>query len=145
MQRDYLKIFPVTFILISLMVLFSTCNKNDDPIPNAYVNLFLGINSTQYVELNSIGGWVNVTGGVRGIVVYRKSLDEFVAFERNCPYQPSNDCARIQVESSGVTAIDSCCGSRFILIDGSIVNGPATISLKQYNTSFDGVTLHIYN
>jgi hypothetical protein len=44
----------------------------------------------------------------------------------------------------GLTVIDSTCGSRFILIDGSVYSGPATKSLKSYRTTcFNGEVLHI--
>ena len=68
-----------------------------------------------------------------------------MAYERTCPYDPEKPTARVQVESSGMTAIDSTCGSKFILIDGSVYSPPATVSLKAYRTYFDGEVLHIYN
>jgi Rieske Fe-S protein len=46
---------------------------------------------------------------------------------------------------SGISAIDSCCNSRFSIIDGSVINGPATRPLYQYRTLFDGNALRIYN
>lgn len=133
------------FLTLPELFFFYSCKKDKDEIPNTYVNFYININSTQYIDLNPVGGWVYLTGGVRGIIVYRQSMEEFVALERNCSYQPSNECATVEVESSGMTAIDSCCGSRFLLMDGSLVNGPATRSLKLYQTSFDGNTLHIFN
>ncbi len=133
------------FLTLPELFIFNSCKKDKDEIPSVYVDFYININSTQYIDLNSVGGWAYLTGGVRGIIVYRLSIDEFVALERNCPYQPTNSCATVEVESSGMTLIDSCCGSRFIIIDGSLVNGPATRSLRTYNTSFNGSTLHIYN
>lgn len=133
-------IFLLTFILFA-----PQCKKDKDEIPNAYVNFYIDVTSTQYLGLNNIGGWVYVTGGVRGIVIYRRTVDEFMAYERNCPYQPENSCAIIEVDNSAVMAVDSCCGSKFLIIDGSVINGPATKQLKQYQTSFDGATLHVFN
>ena len=109
------------------------------------MNFYINVVSTQYQGLSAVGGSVYVTGGVRGIIIYRRSSDEFLAYDRDCPYQPSNTCALIHVDKSAVTATDSCCGSQFLLLDGSIVKGPATIMLKQYQTSFDGTTLHVFS
>jgi len=138
--------FLSRLILVVLLLLMTlTCKKDKEEIPNVAVNIYIYPNSTQYVQLNTNGGWVYLTGGVRGIIVYRRTQDEFVAFERNCPYLPSSTCALVSVEQSGLTLLDSCCGSRFIITDGSIVNGPASVSMKTYYTAYDGNALHIYN
>ena len=136
-------------LLISMMSSFSGCKDKDQypEIPYAVVNIFIDPNSTMYIELNAVGGWVYLTADPpsRGIIVYRLSQDEFMAYERICPYDPDMASARVEVESSAVTAIDSLCGSRFILTDGQPFKGPATLPLKQYRTYYDGSTLHIFN
>jgi nitrite reductase/ring-hydroxylating ferredoxin subunit len=136
-------------IFFTFFLLFTPQCKKDkkDLIPYIYVNFYVNVNSTQYNGLSTIGGWAYVTGGVRGIILYHKSVDEFMAYDRDCPYQTSNTCALLTVDKSMVTATDSCCGSQFLLLDGSIVKGPATIMLKQYTTSYDenSSTLHVSN
>ncbi|MCX6273363.1 MAG: hypothetical protein NTU44_19515 [Bacteroidetes bacterium] len=147
-MRSTLKIFRLITVLIIISVFTHSCkDKKTDPIPYAYVNIFIDPNSTMYSGLNSPGGSVYLTANSpsRGIIVYRFSADEFMAYERTCPYDPAASCARIQVESAMSTAIDSCCMSRFILMDGSPFSGPATVSMKQYRTSYDGKNLHIFN
>jgi hypothetical protein len=140
------KILRYTFLVLLFLLLTPQCKKDkQDEIPYVYVNFYINVNSTQYLGLNNIGGYVYVTGGVRGIIIYRRSTDEFMAYDRDCPYQPSNANAIIDVDASAVMAIDSSCGSQFLLLDGSIVKGPATIFLKQYHTTFDGTTLHVFN
>jgi len=134
-----------TVLIIIFLLLFTNCRKNDDPVPYVYVNFYVNINAPQYTNLTSVGGWIYVTGGYKGIVVYRNSIEEFCAYDRACPYKPSIDNERIEVESNGLTAIDSTCGSRFLLMDGSVVNGPATISLTRYKTYFDGSTIQVSN
>ena len=114
----------------------TTCKKDKDEIPSVSVNILIDPNSTQYLELNAPGGYLYLTGGVRGIIVYRLSQNEFMAYERDCPYQPSNSCALVEVEASGLT---------FIITDGSVIKGPANRSLKYYNNTYDGNMLHIYN
>lgn len=134
-----------TSLLVIFLLFSMSCRKNDDPIPYVYVNFYVSLASPQYNALTSVGGWVYVTGGYKGIVIYRQSIDEFSAFDRACPYKPSLECEFIEVEDNGITAIDSCCGSRFLLMDGSVVNGPATISLTRYKTYFSGTTLQVSN
>ncbi len=144
-----LKISFAFFILLlfsSFLFINNSCKKDkEDLIPYAVVDFYINTNSTQYVELHSVGGWVNVTGGVRGLIIYRKSIDEFMVYERNCTYQPSNSCARVSVDNTNLMAVDSCCGSKFLLTDGSVIQAPAKYPLKQYRTTFDGTTLHVYN
>ncbi len=138
----------VCFILIIVSVFFANCRKDKEDntqVPTVYVDIYLDLNSTQYTELNSVGGWVYLTGGYQGILVYRSSMEEFMAYDRTCTLQ-SDSCLRITVENSGLMVIDSACGSQFIILDGTPAQeGPATIPLKRYRTSFDGITLHIYN
>jgi len=85
-----------------------------------------------------------VNAGTKGIIIYRKSTTEFTASERNCTYDPNASCSIVEV-LSGISAIDSCCTSRFSIFDGSVINGPATKPLYQYRTLFDGNALRVYN
>ena len=134
---------------MAAILIFSSwgCNKETthQSIPNVSVNLYLDISSTLYIELATIGGHVNITGGYKGIVVYRVSPDDFVAYDRACSYDPKLACARITMDPSGITLTDSCCGSNFSVLDGSIIKGPATQPLKRYHTQFDGQILRIWN
>ncbi len=135
--------------LLCFIFLFSSgnsCKKNDyASIPNVYVDINIDVTSTIYMELNHVGGWLYLTGGVKGILVYRSSIDEFMSFERCCTYDADISEARIEVDSTDVMAVDKTCGSTFLILDGSVVNGPATVPLKRYRNNFDGVYLHIYN
>ena len=138
------KIVFFLFLMFFFSSFFSCSKDQTGTIPYIYVNFYIQPNSTLYQKLTTIGGWEYITGGYSGIVVYRASQDEFVAFDRACPYDYKNGC-RIVVETSFTTTIDSCCSSRFLLNDGSPFKGPATVSLKQYKTSYDGNSLHISN
>jgi nitrite reductase/ring-hydroxylating ferredoxin subunit len=146
MKTTVIKISAYIICLTFILLLSPQCKKDkNELIPYVYVNFSLNPSSTQYNNLNNIGGWVYVTGGVRGIILYHASVDQFMAYERDCPYEPLNTCALVQVEKNGVVAIDSCCGSQFVLTDGSPIKGPAATSLKQYTTTYDGTTLTVTN
>ncbi|MDD5569733.1 MAG: hypothetical protein PHD97_01100 [Bacteroidales bacterium] len=135
-------------VLITLIfILFSTNCKKDNTVPNVSVDVVIDLNSVDFSVLNNIGGWVylgNCGAYQNGIIVYRRSIDEFKAYDRTCTYKPSGSC-RVTVESSGIIAVDSCCGSKFILTDGSVNQKPATAPLKEYNNSLSGTILHIFN
>lgn len=134
------------FLLVSIIFLASCRKENPQPvIPEVYVSFFINPNSTEYQEINAPGGWVTVTGGYRGIILYRLSMNEFLAFERTCPWDPFEEKSRIEVEESGTTAACPVCGSKYILLDGSPFEGPSTYLLKQYHTSYDGNLLYVFN
>lgn len=134
------------FFLLFSNIYIITCRKEQSgSIPNVSFYLEIKVSDPLFTPLNSVGGWTYLEGGSRGIIVYRKDISEFVAYDRHCPYQPSNPCGILNVESNNQTMIDTCCGSRFYIWDGSIVNGPATLPPKKYTTAFDGQSLRIWN
>ena len=146
-MKQIIKHIGVGMIVVLLLSTAWSCNKTQEhpSIPNVAVNIYMDISSTMYIELSTIGGYVYVTGGYKGIVVYRVSPDEFVAYDRGCPYDPDLACARIEMNPSGITLTDSCCGSNFSILDGSIINGPATQPMKRYHTQYDGQILRVWN
>lgn len=138
------------YFFIGLLFCFvcNGCKKNSgnnkSGVPSAPVDMYIYITSNP--SLNSPTGWAYINGGVRGILVYRKSSTDFMAYERNCTYKPSDACARINADAGGIFAIDTCCGSKFLMSDGSVNVGPATIPLTRYQATFDGTnTIHIFN
>jgi nitrite reductase/ring-hydroxylating ferredoxin subunit len=141
MKSFFLK---TTFLFFIALAGFS-CKKENDNVPETPVDIYLYTSNPSFFNLNAIGGWVYITGGVRGILVYRKSSTEFMAYDRNCTYQSSQPCATVVVDATNIIAKDSCCGSRFSIYDGSVLQSPAAAPLKQYYTTYDGNVLHIYN
>ncbi len=126
--------------------LLNCCKKEDDNyIPVVAVDIYLQINNPSNFNIQTTGGWIYINGGVRGILVYRKTSTEFMAYDRNCTYQSNDPCATVIVDNSNIIATDTCCNSKFSLYDGSVVQSPAGLPLKTYNTTFDGSILHIYN
>lgn len=127
-----------------LIVLFTGCNKNQTNIPYVPVDAYININNPAYVDLNVVGGWVYVTGGSRGILIYRSNLDEFRTYDRHATYNINDNCTVI-VDNSNLGVEDPCSSSKWIITDGSVTDGPASLPLHQYANTFDGTTLHIFN
>lgn len=132
---------------MTLTILLAGCSKENkrNEIPVVAVYFVINPNSTEYLELNPVNGWVPVTGGYAGIIIFRKSLNEFMAFERACPYDWEQADARLEVESGGITTACPHCGSKFIMLDGSPYQGPSPYPMKQYQTSYDGTVLIVSN
>jgi nitrite reductase/ring-hydroxylating ferredoxin subunit len=135
------------YFLLFVILISAGCKKEEPPpeIPNTYVNFTIDPNGTQYINLNVVNGWETVTGGYKGILIFRKSTNEFVAFERACPHDPQVSGAQVRVETSGVTCVCPSCASKYILTDGTPFEGPSRYPLKQYTTYYDGVLLHVTN
>jgi nitrite reductase/ring-hydroxylating ferredoxin subunit len=142
--KTYIFIIGSIFLLLTNSCKKQQTTTNSVPLVNVDINIY--VNNPSYINLNATGGWQYITGGVRGILLYRASSTEFKAYDRNCTYQSSNSCATVRVDNSNIIVRDSsCCNSQFSIVDGGVLQGPATLPLKAYNTSFDGNLLHIYN
>lgn len=135
-------------ILIFYCFVFLGCRKNqNNPVPNIPFDLLIDINLPMYNALNDVGGWCYVNGGSRGIIVYRRTLDEFVAFDRHSPEDPNAVCSKPITPNSDnfLQLMDSCNNASFSLYDGMPISKSA-FSLRQYYTLFDGNNLlRIYN
>lgn len=132
-------------ILISVL-LFASCSKDQEStIPSVPVNIRINLDNPTYVSLNSMGGSVTIEGGNRGIIIYRKTQFEYVAIERTCSYRSTDTCAYVSIDSAISTVGCRCCTSRFQLLDGSPIKGPANASLRLYQTNLVERYLYIYN
>lgn len=134
------------YLLLLLLLGFSnffSCKNEQDKIPYVYVYIKKSLHDPELSTLNAIGNAVNVTGGVKGVIIYRKTLDTFLAYEQACPYDP--DCGRVSIDKTGTKVIDNvCCKSEFSLIlDGAVLKAPATLPLKQYQVYYNPNTEEI--
>ena len=141
-MKVFYKIISSLFLFLLLAL---SCNKDNSYIPYVPVNIQINLQNPDYNSLKTVGGWVYITGGSKGIIVYRADVGDFKAYDRHCPYKPDEACSKVDVDGSYLTAIDTCCGSKFQLFDGSVLKSPATRSLQQYQTSYDGNILSINN
>jgi hypothetical protein len=131
--------------LIVLLIISSGCrDRNTNRVPDVPVNIAINIYQPDFFNLTVPSGWVYITGGSRGIIVYRKSTTEFVALERHSPYQPEDNCA-VVVNEDNVIVSDPCSDSQWLITDGTIVQGPTAFALETYRTSFSDPILYITN
>jgi hypothetical protein len=160
MKNSFIVHTGALLFLFSLMTIYTGCDKNNNPsdIILPKINISINPNSTIYQELNVVGGWTYLGYGEgviepsRGIIVYRFSTEQFMAYERTPPYKPdsccssgSGTCTRLIVENFYPFVADTCTQSQYLILDGSPAEGPSTLSLIPYQTTYDGNTLYIYN
>jgi hypothetical protein len=137
---------PISFVAL-LIVLGCSPNLSDDAIPyKPFPDIVLQLSLPEYASLRTDGGVFQLTsskGGSQGIIVYRVSAENFVAYERNCSYHPQDACATVNVDPSGLYMTDACCGSTFKFTDGTPLGGPAWRPLRQYLATVSGNTVTI--
>lgn len=134
------------YVLMLAMVsmLFFSCGKTGDVVPNVAVNLRIPITDPRIATLNAQGGAVLISGaGVAGIVLYR-GANGYMAYDRCSSYQPEKLCA-VTLDDTGFTVTDPCSGSKFSLADGGPVKAPATRSLKAYTVNATQFEIIVYN
>ncbi|HSY75983.1 MAG TPA: hypothetical protein VK890_03955 [Bacteroidia bacterium] len=129
------------FVFVISACWLLSCSKGNNPeassnIPNVSVNVSININTSPYTGLTKIGGEAYVSGGYRGIILYRKDANTIMAFDRTCSYDLSDANGIVQAQTNG-TAICLECGSTYSLYSGAVNVGPSTIGLKVYNTTFN--------
>ena len=132
-------------ILVVSMLLLSSCIDSNAYIQDVYVNIEIPVNQPEYSDLDAIGNSIFITGGVRGIIIYHSNVNDYRAFDLNCSFEPSTQCAYIDSINSTIASCN-CCSSKFLIDQNGITaNGPALLPLKEYYTSFSGGILKIKN
>ena len=134
--------------ILLLAMLFFGCKKNNvNPVPNIPFDILIDISLPSYNALNGVGGWCYVNGGSRGIIVYRRTIDEFVAFDRHSPEDPNGSCPAplFPDQDNFLQLNDTCNNATFSLYDGMPISN-SSFGLRQYSAQFDGANmLRIYN
>jgi len=147
-------------IIIVLTISLSSCNKNNDVIPDVYVNFTLDLNDPQFVNLSALGGsdtidsrtnnWGRDAAGYNnnGIIIYR-GVDEFFAYDRTCPhdYNLGDLSIKVNIDLKYYTmAVCPECGTMYSLgAYGTPYSGIGRYPLRNYKTSFDGRFVHVWN
>lgn len=151
-----MRMSKIVFGVLVFFIAFSGCKKGVDttqdffPAKQVYTNIDLRF--PQYSNLNLLQGYVYLPDGYRGIILYHTTDDQFVAFDRTCPYNTDQACSFVTVDSNNVTifrcghydhGFQACCNSTFWASSGVGQSGPAKRPLKQYYTSKSGYTVYV--
>jgi hypothetical protein len=139
------------FLVILVFFLgFNSCidTPHNPNIPNVYINFSIDPNSIEYYKLSTVSGCMEVTAPwpSRGIIIYRYSMDEFKAYERQSPNEPNycGESSRLMVDFPFV--VDTCLNVKYSILDGSIFTpNYMGYPLIEYRTQYDGHTLRVFN
>lgn len=155
-NKAYTALIPKWFInlLLLVVVMLGSCTKEErNPnIPDVFINFTIDPNSTFYQPLNTAGGWMYLTSEPpsRGVIVHRINMTDFVAFDRIPPNDPNkccdgNNCTRLIVDGHYPFAKDTCTGTLYSLLDGSIFQGEGRYPMVRYNAVYNGGLLRVFN
>jgi hypothetical protein len=89
--------------LMALTVTLQNCTKNTDTqdfFNPVQFKTQLNLNLPQYIGLLAPQGYVYLTEGNKGTVVYHLPQGGFAAYDRTCSYNPKDACAQITVDSN---------------------------------------------
>lgn len=161
------QLFHILLLVFTLMLAVQGCKEYpQNPIaPTTPFNFSIYPNSSMYQELNTISGWIYLTSEVestsRGIIVYRQSDNEFLAYDRLPPNEPDactdshGNTTRLVVDFPFV--VDRCNNAYYNILNGQIIvaepdmipsfpiDGTTIFPLIQYHTTYDGNKLTVYN
>lgn len=155
-------ILLILFVVVLVIISSPGCNKGyvNPNIPRVVINVTIDPNSTIYQQLNTPGGWlyldeqpgVYIPFGSQGVIVYRLSMTEFKAYERQSPdtrfpccTDYNEECAKLVVGDNYPFIKDTCNGNLYQMLDGSLFDGEGEFPLIQYNALYEGGLLHVFN
>ena len=141
-------IAKISFFLLLFSLI--ACEEIESEIPDVPVNINININDPLYRDLKTVGNSLAVTGGHAGIIIYRFSPTEFIAYDRLCPVEQKTSC-RLQETDDDLFYTCQCCETPYLMIDGTgqSVDGEKVEGtgkfLKGYRTYLSGNNLRITN
>jgi cytochrome b6-f complex iron-sulfur subunit len=139
-RKEFIKKFAYGgSILLTAPAILSACSSNDDDYvpddPNEpNTDLTIDLTSSTYSDLGTIGGFVYAGN----IMIFRTGENTYLALSKICTHQ---GCTVAYVHADG-DVLCPCHSSRFTTT-GTVVNGPATSSLKKYTVQKNGDILTI--
>lgn len=152
MEENQAKGFTIMnkfFLLSTLTILLtlSGCENDlgDVPLPfRDFQDFDVNLDLPEYRALNNDRGYIYKDDvGVRGIIIYHESGNNYYVYERNCSYEPNGACATVEVHSSGLYMVDNCCGSIFSFPNAFPTREPARSALRIYESNLQGRILTI--
>lgn len=131
--------------VLLLLLVFASCNDNTpNPVPNVPINRSFNIGAPENASLNAVGGYIIIPSeGYGGLIVIRATYEDMYAFDMQCTNDPLDIAGR--TTENGLLLECGKCGSQFISISGQVANGPASLPLKGYKTSFNGQIVYVTN
>ena len=137
----------IVFILLLMFTIVGCdrCNRSQ-LLPEVSFTFTININEPSYFDLSVATGYLYFDGGTVKLIIYRINQEEFNVYDARSTHNPDDPCICV-VDDDHVFIKDPCGDSKWLLTDGTIVEGSASQNLLQYNYTFDSATgvLYFYN
>tara|TARA_R110002073_G_scaffold40547_5_gene115335 strand:+ start:491414 stop:491833 length:420 start_codon:yes stop_codon:yes gene_type:complete len=133
--------------ILALLIGIISCNPTDDGnkiLPDVPVNETIFLNNPSNNNLLLVGGWVEINGGIKGIVVYHSSQNNYLAYDLACPHLTPSACTKMVIED-GLTMECTCDNTKFALALGGAPQSGTQYAARQYRATRNGDTLIITN
>ena len=135
-------------IILGFSVLIPSCVEEEPKIiPDVYVDFTIYLDLPQFVALSSLNNAVKVPNegyDENGVIVYRYTLDEYMAFDATCP-QHVTISTSIDLDDGGSAGSATCpyCQTKYLLTNfGYPEKG---YPLKKYTVTLSGRNLRVTN
>ncbi|MCG1037565.1 phosphoribosylaminoimidazole carboxylase [Polaribacter sargassicola] len=136
-----------TLILLSILT-FLNCSVNDNLdgcIQSLPLNIATDLNNPELINVNVPGGYVELSGGSKGILLVNVNGNDFVAYDKLCP---AGDCDSPMTFENGILLKCQCDGSEYGVGKG-IGGAPQTEGFIcpaiEYNVTKIGTAIRITN
>ena len=137
-----------TLLTMVIVMVVSGCEKNNQRnFPNVGFEEYIYLNNPSNLPLQNIGGSITHPGGYKGLIVFRRYLqnaNDFAAYDRGCPTHYKQECGQLELSDDGNFAVCPCGGEQYLLFDGS-PSTDAKISLVEYATNYNGEIIVVRN
>ncbi|HTY37243.1 MAG TPA: Rieske 2Fe-2S domain-containing protein [Bacteroidota bacterium] len=136
-RKEFLAALGIGAASLAGLSLFPACQVSD-PVSSAPTNVDFTLDLTDPANsaLKSNGGYIYKNS----IIVARTTSSSYVAVYSACTHAG----ATVMFDGSANRFHCPAHGSNFSTT-GSVINGPATQALHQYNTSLTGTSLRVYS
>ena len=139
-RNEFLRLLGTAGIAVCAGCSLESCSSSSDPSPSGLtgVDFTLDLTATANAALLADGGFIYKSGII--VVCLNASTQLYTAVSQACTHQGTT----IGFDVSKGNFLCPNHGSRFST-SGVVVNGPATASLKKYNTTLTGTNLRVFS
>lgn len=135
-RKEFMNLLGLSVGGMVISSCFGGCTSDSEDEEATMVDFTLNLSDSSNATLNKNGGFL-----VRnGVIVARTTAGVFIAVASACTHQGTT----VQYQGNNKRFFCPNHGSNFSE-SGSVLNGPATQPLKQYNTQLTGTVLRIFS
>ncbi|QOD60241.1 phosphoribosylaminoimidazole carboxylase [Polaribacter haliotis] len=137
--------FKKIVFFISFLSLWSCSNNTplENCLLNFPVNVTTDLNNPQLINAQTPGGFAELSGGAKGILLFNINGNTFVAYDRICP---NTDCSTPMSFERGLVLKCSCDNSEYsVHFGGAPQTDGSPCPAREYRVTKNGSVIRISN